>query len=109
RLVDKVAEAADAMDHHPDIDIRWTTITFACASHSDGGVTAADIRLAHRINELAGASARLVSNSCHRFRNHLVGSGTTNGVGSAALRSIQCAPLPTAGPRAATVTKGATC
>jgi 4a-hydroxytetrahydrobiopterin dehydratase len=55
RLVDKVAEAADAMDHHPDIDIRWTTITFACASHSDGGVTAADIRLAHRINELAGA------------------------------------------------------
>ncbi|MGH8889785.1 MAG: 4a-hydroxytetrahydrobiopterin dehydratase [Acidothermaceae bacterium] len=55
RLVDKVAEAADALDHHPDIDIRWTTITFACASHSDGGVTDADITLARRIDGLAAA------------------------------------------------------
>ena len=28
RLVDAVAEAADDRDHHPDIDIRWTTVTF---------------------------------------------------------------------------------
>jgi len=53
RLVDEVAEVADAMDHHPDIDIRWTTVTFSCVSHSDGGVTAADITLARRIDEAA--------------------------------------------------------
>jgi len=53
RLVDEVAKVADEMDHHPDIDIRWTTITFTCATHSKGGVTDADITLARRIDELA--------------------------------------------------------
>jgi 4a-hydroxytetrahydrobiopterin dehydratase len=55
RLVDAVAEVADEMNHHPDIDIRWTTITFVCATHSKGGVTGADIELARHINELAAA------------------------------------------------------
>ncbi len=55
RLVDAVAQAAEAMDHHPDIDIRWTTITFTCSTHSAGGVTELDITLARRINELAGS------------------------------------------------------
>jgi 4a-hydroxytetrahydrobiopterin dehydratase len=54
QLVDAVAEIADAMDHHPDIDIRWTTITFVCSTHSAGGVTELDVALAHRIDDLAG-------------------------------------------------------
>jgi 4a-hydroxytetrahydrobiopterin dehydratase len=53
RLVDAVAEIADGMDHHPDIDIRWTTITFGCSTHSKGGVTDLDIVLARRIDDLA--------------------------------------------------------
>lgn len=53
RLVDAVAEIADGMDHHPDIDIRWTTITFACSTHSEGGVTDLDVTLARRIDDLA--------------------------------------------------------
>lgn len=53
RLVDAVAEIADAMDHHPDIDIRWTTITFTCSTHSAHGVTDLDLTLARRINDLA--------------------------------------------------------
>jgi 4a-hydroxytetrahydrobiopterin dehydratase len=53
RLVDAVAEVAEAMDHHPDIDIRWTTITFVCSTHSAGGVTELDVALARRIDELA--------------------------------------------------------
>jgi len=53
RLVDAVAEIADAMDHHPDIDIRWTTITFTCATHSAGGVTELDVELARMIDDLA--------------------------------------------------------
>ena len=42
------------MDHHPDIDIRWRSVTFACVTHSAGGVTQRDIELAHRIADLAG-------------------------------------------------------
>ena len=53
RLVDAVAEIADAMDHHPDIDIRWTTVTFTCSTHSAHGVTDLDLTLARRINDLA--------------------------------------------------------
>lgn len=52
RTVDAVADAAEAANHHPDIDIRWTTITFHLATHSAGGVTDADLRLAATIDEL---------------------------------------------------------
>jgi 4a-hydroxytetrahydrobiopterin dehydratase len=52
-LVDAVARDAEEMDHHPDIDIRWRNVTFACATHSEGGVTQLDVELAHRIHDLA--------------------------------------------------------
>jgi 4a-hydroxytetrahydrobiopterin dehydratase len=52
RLVDAVAEAADRRDHHPDIDIRWTTVTFRLSSHSDGGLTQKDLDLAAEIDRL---------------------------------------------------------
>ena len=52
-LVDAVAEVAEKLDHHPDIDIRWRTVTFALSTHSAGGVTAHDIALAHQIDDLA--------------------------------------------------------
>jgi 4a-hydroxytetrahydrobiopterin dehydratase len=55
RLVDAVAEIAEAIDHHPDIDIRWTTVSFSCSTHSAGGVTDLDIDLAKRIDDLATA------------------------------------------------------
>jgi len=55
RLVDAVAGAAEEADHHPDIDIRWRTVTFRLATHSAGGVTEKDLALARRIDELAGA------------------------------------------------------
>jgi 4a-hydroxytetrahydrobiopterin dehydratase len=54
-VVDRVAEVAEELDHHPDIDIRWRTLTFHCATHSAGGVTAYDLRLARRIDELVAA------------------------------------------------------
>jgi 4a-hydroxytetrahydrobiopterin dehydratase len=56
RVVDRVAEAAEKLDHHPDIDIRWRTLTFACATHSAGGVTDRDIALAGRIDEIVRAA-----------------------------------------------------
>lgn len=53
-VVDRVAEVAEEMDHHPDIDIRWRTLTFRCATHSAGGVTGKDLDLARRIDEIVG-------------------------------------------------------
>jgi 4a-hydroxytetrahydrobiopterin dehydratase len=52
-LVRQVAEAAEAADHHPDIDIRWRRITFALTTHSAGGLTGRDMALAHQIDQLA--------------------------------------------------------
>ncbi|MFD0360638.1 4a-hydroxytetrahydrobiopterin dehydratase [Nocardia sp. GCM10030253] len=52
-LVRRVAEAAEAADHHPDIDIRWRRVTFALSTHSAGGLTGRDMMLAHQINQLA--------------------------------------------------------
>ena len=51
-----VAEIAEARNHHPDIDIRWRTVTFRCSTHSQGGITGQDIELAGEIDRvLAGA------------------------------------------------------
>ena len=56
-VVDRVAEYAESQDHHPDIDIRWRTLTFRCVTHAAGGVTTRDIALANRIDRiLADAS-----------------------------------------------------
>ncbi|HNE87841.1 MAG TPA: 4a-hydroxytetrahydrobiopterin dehydratase [Actinomycetota bacterium] len=53
--VDRVAEVAEEMSHHPDIDIRWRTVTFALSTHSAGGVTQLDVELAHRIDAIAAS------------------------------------------------------
>ncbi len=57
RIVGDVAQVAESMDHHPDIDIRWRTVTFTLSTHSVGGVTAKDIELAHSIDEIADRHA----------------------------------------------------
>lgn len=51
-VVDRVAAAAEELDHHPDIDIRWRTLTFRCVTHSAGGVTHRDLELARRIDDI---------------------------------------------------------
>lgn len=50
-FVGRVAVQADALDHHPDIDIRYTTVTMELATHSAGGLTAKDFQLAERIEQ----------------------------------------------------------
>ncbi|HET6710629.1 4a-hydroxytetrahydrobiopterin dehydratase [Amycolatopsis sp.] len=49
-VVNRVAELAEAADHHPDIDIRWRTLTFRLTTHSAGGLTAKDFSLAAQID-----------------------------------------------------------
>jgi 4a-hydroxytetrahydrobiopterin dehydratase len=55
RFVDRVAVAADAADHHPDIDIRYTTVTMKLSTHSAGGITGKDLQLAATIDRLLTA------------------------------------------------------
>jgi 4a-hydroxytetrahydrobiopterin dehydratase len=55
-VVDRVAALAEKRDHHPDIDIRWRTLTFRCSTHSAGGLTQLDVDLAGAISdEIASA------------------------------------------------------
>ncbi|WP_285593068.1 4a-hydroxytetrahydrobiopterin dehydratase [Actinomycetospora sp. NBRC 106378] len=49
-VVDAVAQEAEAADHHPDIDIRYSTLTFRLSTHSEGGLTAKDTDLAAEIS-----------------------------------------------------------
>lgn len=55
--VARVGVVAEEMDHHPDIDIRWRTLTFRCSTHSAGGVTEKDLTLAKQIDEIVAAES----------------------------------------------------
>jgi 4a-hydroxytetrahydrobiopterin dehydratase len=54
QFVARVAELADSMDHHPDIDVRYTNVTFTLSTHDAGGVTQRDLDLAKGIEHTAG-------------------------------------------------------
>lgn len=48
-FVNRVADLAEAVDHHPDIDIRYRDVTLTLSTHSEGGITEKDIDLALQI------------------------------------------------------------
>jgi 4a-hydroxytetrahydrobiopterin dehydratase len=54
RFVQQVAGVADGMNHHPDIDIRYTNVTFSLSTHDAGGITQKDLDLAKAIEDAAG-------------------------------------------------------
>jgi 4a-hydroxytetrahydrobiopterin dehydratase len=54
-FVDRVAKAADAANHHPDIDIRYSKVTCTLSTHDAGGITEKDLELAAEIERLAEA------------------------------------------------------
>lgn len=54
RFVQQIAELADAMNHHPDIDVRYTNVGFSLSSHDAGGITQRDLDLAKQIEQAAG-------------------------------------------------------
>jgi 4a-hydroxytetrahydrobiopterin dehydratase len=53
KFVSSLVEPAEAMDHHPDLEISWATVKVRISTHSEGGLTAADFELAGRIEGLA--------------------------------------------------------
>ena len=57
RFVNRVADLAEAADHHPDIAIHYRNVTLALSTHSAGGLTAKDFSLAGRIDGTEGKAA----------------------------------------------------
>lgn len=57
RFVNAVAELAEAVGHHPDIDIRWNRVTLALSTHDAGGITDRDTLLAAQIEPLSSKAA----------------------------------------------------
>ena len=51
-FVDRIVAPAEAMDHHPDLDVRYNRVTVTLATHSAGGLTAFDFDLAAQIAAL---------------------------------------------------------
>ncbi|MCY1144957.1 4a-hydroxytetrahydrobiopterin dehydratase [Actinoplanes sp. Pm04-4] len=52
-LVNAIGEAAEQMNHHPDVTLRYPAVDLRLASHDVGGVTSRDVRLAWAISSLA--------------------------------------------------------
>ena len=53
----RLAFAAEAADHHPDIDIRYKRVTLTYSTHSEGGLTEKDFAGAAQATKLAGPAA----------------------------------------------------
>jgi len=52
-FVVRVAIAAEAADHHPDVDIRWNTVTLVLTTHSESALTDRDTTLASTVHHFA--------------------------------------------------------
>ncbi len=53
KFVDAIVGPAEQMGHHPDLAISWSEVKVTITTHSEGGLTAADFKLAGAIDELA--------------------------------------------------------
>jgi 4a-hydroxytetrahydrobiopterin dehydratase len=49
-FVQSTVEPAEALGHHPDLEVSWDTVTVTVTSHSEGGLTAADFELAAKLD-----------------------------------------------------------
>jgi 4a-hydroxytetrahydrobiopterin dehydratase len=54
-FVVRLSYAAEAANHHPDLDIRYDKVRITLSTHSEGGVTAKDLDLARVIEGFAPA------------------------------------------------------
>jgi 4a-hydroxytetrahydrobiopterin dehydratase len=52
-LVDRVADAAEAANHHPDIEINWRRVTFRLTTKASRGLTVKYLAMARAIDLLA--------------------------------------------------------
>ena len=53
-FVNRAGDAAEKMNHHPDIDIRYNKVSCHLSTHSAGGITRLDFALATALDAAAG-------------------------------------------------------
>lgn len=53
KFVDSLVAPAEAMGHHPDLEISWNQVKVSLSTHSEGGLTENDFELAAKIDALA--------------------------------------------------------
>jgi 4a-hydroxytetrahydrobiopterin dehydratase len=51
-FVIELAQLAEDVGHHPDIDIRYNKVTLTLTTHEEDGVTERDVRMARELDEL---------------------------------------------------------
>lgn len=51
-FVNAVGALAEAANHHPDVELRWSRVTLRLSTHSAGGLTARDLDLARQVDGL---------------------------------------------------------
>jgi 4a-hydroxytetrahydrobiopterin dehydratase len=52
-LVDEIGRLADGMNHHPDVDLRYPTVTVRLTTHDVEGLSDLDVDLARQISAAA--------------------------------------------------------
>jgi 4a-hydroxytetrahydrobiopterin dehydratase len=55
-FVNRLAEAAEAADHHPDVSISWNAVTVRWWTHTKRAITGRDVDMARRTDELAAGA-----------------------------------------------------
>jgi 4a-hydroxytetrahydrobiopterin dehydratase len=53
--VNRVAEAAEQANHHPDITINYSQVSISLSTHSEGGITQKDFQLAEALDKIYSA------------------------------------------------------
>jgi 4a-hydroxytetrahydrobiopterin dehydratase len=54
-FVNRVAEAAEQANHHPDITINYSQVSISLSTHSEGGITQKDFQLAEALDKIYSA------------------------------------------------------
>ena len=52
-FVNRLTPVAEEMNHHPDLAISWNKVKVSLSTHSEGGITENDFKLATKIDSLA--------------------------------------------------------
>ena len=52
-FVKRITPIAEEMNHHPDLSISWNKVKVSLSTHSEGGITENDFKLATKLDSLA--------------------------------------------------------
>ena len=55
-FVNRLTPEAEAMNHHPDLEISWNKVTVTISTHSEGGLTENDFELARKVDGVGGSA-----------------------------------------------------